>query len=115
MPGKDAISKDDLGAGYTRKPERPSGGDADVTVLGCPALEDPDADAATGSGGGLNFPHRAMAAFTYTGSVLVSSRIQLSPLPRGTQPVGDLVCSPGAYRLHVPPVSLRSLVVALSR
>ncbi|MFD4118199.1 hypothetical protein ACFWSJ_32715 [Streptomyces niveus] len=60
------LNVDDLGAGYTRKPDRPSGSD-DVTVLGCPALDDLGADAATGSGSGLDFPHRAKAAFSYTG------------------------------------------------
>lgn len=69
------LDVDDLGAGYTRKPEQPSGSDADVAVLGCPALDDLGADAATGSGGGLDFPHRAKAAFTYTGSGEVTEEL----------------------------------------
>lgn len=46
--------------------------------------------------------------------VLVGSRNQLRSVPRGTQPVGDRVWSPGAYRLHVPPASPTSLVVVIA-
>ncbi|MEU3299780.1 hypothetical protein ABZ729_08155 [Streptomyces sp. NPDC006678] len=52
----------DLGSGYTRKPERPAQHD-DITVLGCPALNDLGGDAATG--GSLDFPRQAKATFTY--------------------------------------------------
>jgi hypothetical protein len=52
----------DLGTGYARKPERPTLHD-DVTVLGCPALNDLGGEAATG--GSLDFPRQAKAAFTY--------------------------------------------------
>ncbi|MFI6724370.1 hypothetical protein NRF20_40585 [Streptomyces sp. R-74717] len=54
----------DLGSGYTRKPERPARHD-DVTVLGCPALNDLGGDAATG--GSLDFSRQAKATFTYSG------------------------------------------------
>ncbi|MEU2263874.1 hypothetical protein ABZ557_27195 [Streptomyces sp. NPDC019645] len=58
------LDETDLGADYTRKPERPSQHD-DVTVLGCPALNELGGDAATG--GSLDFPRQAKASFTYTG------------------------------------------------
>ncbi|MFD0224411.1 hypothetical protein ACWGPD_15330 [Streptomyces hirsutus] len=54
----------DLGSGYTRKPERPAQHD-DVTVLGCPALNDLGGAAATGDS--LDFPRQAKATFTYNG------------------------------------------------
>ncbi|MCP3822667.1 hypothetical protein NLX86_32660 [Streptomyces sp. A3M-1-3] len=59
------LDESDLGAGYTRKPERPARHD-DVTVLGCPALNDLGGDAATG--GPLDYHRQAKATFTYTGS-----------------------------------------------
>ncbi|KUN02112.1 hypothetical protein AQI95_28980 [Streptomyces yokosukanensis] len=59
------LDENDLGSGYTRKPESPSQHD-DVNVLGCPALNGLGSDAATG--GPLAFPHQAKADFTYTGS-----------------------------------------------
>ncbi|MFJ6752213.1 hypothetical protein ACIQNI_29125 [Streptomyces sp. NPDC091266] len=55
----------DLGSGYARKPEGTAQHD-DVTVLGCPALNDLGGDAAMG--GSLDFPRKAKATFTYTGS-----------------------------------------------
>ncbi|MEV5506610.1 hypothetical protein [Streptomyces orinoci] len=58
------LDESDLGTGYTRKPETPAQHD-DVTVLGCPALSKLGADAATG--GSLDFPRQAKAAFTYSG------------------------------------------------
>ncbi|WP_406723979.1 hypothetical protein WJ438_04000 [Streptomyces sp. GD-15H] len=54
----------DLGSGYTRKPERPAQHD-DVTVLGCPALNDLGGAGATGDS--LDFPRQAKATFTYSG------------------------------------------------
>lgn len=62
---KRLLDESDLGRGYTRKPERPTQHD-DVTVLGCPALDDLGGDVAMG--GSLDFPHKAKATFTYTGS-----------------------------------------------
>ncbi|MEV6809683.1 hypothetical protein [Streptomyces sp. NPDC051132] len=55
----------ELGSGYTRKLERVEHND-DVTVLGCPALDDLGGDAATG--GSLDFPRQAKTSFTYAGS-----------------------------------------------
>ncbi|MFF8855735.1 hypothetical protein [Streptomyces althioticus] len=55
----------DLGSGYLPKPERPAQHD-DVTVIGCPALNELGGGAATG--GTLAFPHKAKADFTYGGS-----------------------------------------------
>ncbi|WP_328865105.1 hypothetical protein [Streptomyces sp. NBC_00304] len=60
---KRLLDESDLGSGYLRKQERPSQHD-DVTVLGCPALNELGSDAATG--GSLGFPRQAKAAFTYT-------------------------------------------------
>lgn len=57
------LDESDLGSGYARQPERPTQHD-DVTVLGCPALNDIGGDAAMG--GSLDFPHKAKATFTYT-------------------------------------------------
>ncbi|MFI7094826.1 hypothetical protein [Streptomyces lydicus] len=59
------LDENDLGSGYARKPERPTQHD-DVSVLGCPALNDMGGDAAMG--GSLDFPHKAKATFTYTAS-----------------------------------------------
>ncbi|MFJ1713699.1 hypothetical protein [Streptomyces sp. NPDC088260] len=59
------LNENDLGTGYTRKPEVPRRGD-DVTVIGCPALEKLGGDTAAGSG--LAFARKAKASFTYTGS-----------------------------------------------
>ena len=58
------LDEGDLGSGYTRAPERPAQHD-DVTVLGCPALDELGGDAATG--GSLDFSRKAKASFTYTG------------------------------------------------
>ncbi|MFF0448067.1 hypothetical protein ACFYT4_16935 [Streptomyces sp. NPDC004609] len=63
------LNAGDLGEGYVPKPQRDVGqsvGRDDVTVIGCPALEKLGGEA--GAGGSLDFPRRAKAAFTYTGS-----------------------------------------------
>ena len=57
------LNESDLGSGYLRKPERPSQHE-DVTVIGCPALNELGGDAATG--GSLAFPRQAKTTFTYT-------------------------------------------------
>lgn len=96
------LDESDLGDGYTRKPERPSGGDDDVTVLGCPALDDLGADAATGSGGGLDFPHRAKAAFTYTGNGEVTEELYSgagSKLSDGTGRIFDAMTGCPSYQV----------------
>ncbi|MEU0843958.1 hypothetical protein ABZ370_31400 [Streptomyces sp. NPDC005962] len=59
------LDRSDLGSGYLRKPERPAQHD-DVTVVGCPALNELGGDAATG--GTPTFPRKAKTAFTYGGS-----------------------------------------------
>jgi hypothetical protein len=58
------LDESDLGSNYQRKPERPSQHD-DVTVVGCPALSELGADAATG--GSLTFPRKAKTTFVYAG------------------------------------------------
>ncbi|MGW8452547.1 hypothetical protein [Streptomyces niveus] len=95
------LGESDLGDGYTRKPERPSGGDDDITVLGCPALEELGSDAATGSGG-LDFPHRAKAAFTYTGNGEVTEELYSgagSKLSDGTGRIFDAMTGCPAYQV----------------
>ncbi|SFY48698.1 hypothetical protein [Streptomyces sp. F-1] len=63
--GARLLDQSDLGSGYLPKPERPAQHD-DVTIIGCPALNELGSDAATG--GTLAFPHKAKADFTYGGS-----------------------------------------------
>lgn len=96
------LDESDLGDGYTRKPERPSGGDDDVTVLGCPALKELGADATTGSGGGLDFPHRAKVAFTYTGNGEVTEELYSGAggkLSDGTGRIFDAMTGCPAYQV----------------
>ncbi|MEV7889456.1 hypothetical protein ACWD3I_45810 [Streptomyces sp. NPDC002817] len=59
---KRLLDEGDLGEGYARKAEQPGRHD-DVTVTGCPALDDLGGDAA--AGGSLGFPRRAKVSFTY--------------------------------------------------
>lgn len=59
------LDQSDLGSGYLRKPDRPAQHD-DVTVIGCPALNELGGDAATG--GTLTFPRKAKTSFTYGSS-----------------------------------------------
>ncbi|MFB8017004.1 hypothetical protein ACFC36_00410 [Streptomyces rubiginosohelvolus] len=67
------LDENDLGSGYLRKPERPAQHD-DVTVIGCPALNELGGDAATG--GSLSFPRKAKASFTYgNGSSEISEEL----------------------------------------
>lgn len=63
--GERLLTEADLGQGYALKPERDGRRD-DVTVIGCPALEQLGGDAA--AGGSLDFPNKAKTAFTYNGS-----------------------------------------------
>nr|WP_157169328.1 hypothetical protein [Streptomyces typhae] len=56
------LTEQDLGEGYVRKAE-PAQHDEDVSVIGCPALDQLGGEAATGQG--LDFPRKAKAAFTY--------------------------------------------------
>ncbi|MEU8522362.1 hypothetical protein [Streptomyces sp. NPDC048577] len=57
------LDEADLGQGYTRKAETDSSRD-DVTMIGCPALENLGGDAV--AGGSLDFPNSAKATFAYT-------------------------------------------------
>ncbi|MGZ2361652.1 hypothetical protein LRE75_34075 [Streptomyces sp. 372A] len=59
------LEERDLGRGYLRKSERSAEHD-DVTVIGCPALNELGGDAAIG--GSLSFPRRAKVSYTYGGS-----------------------------------------------
>ncbi|MEV0445354.1 hypothetical protein AB0I84_39160 [Streptomyces spectabilis] len=62
---KRLLTVKDLGEGYVRK-AAPIQRDADVTVIGCPALDKLGSEGATGAS--LSFPRRAKTAFTYSGS-----------------------------------------------
>ncbi|MGW1234719.1 hypothetical protein [Streptomyces californicus] len=55
------LDENDLGSGYLRKPERPAQHD-DVTVIGCPTLNELGGDAEIG--GSLSFPRKAKVSFT---------------------------------------------------
>ncbi|MFJ6529927.1 hypothetical protein ACIQMZ_32270 [Streptomyces longwoodensis] len=90
----------DLGSGYLPKPQRPAQHD-DVTVIGCPALNELGGDAATG--GTLAFPHEAKADFTYGGS---SSEISeelysdsVKKLSDGTGRIFDAMTGCPAYQV----------------
>ncbi|MFJ4703637.1 hypothetical protein ACIP6I_02085 [Streptomyces anulatus] len=61
------LDESDLGSGYLRKPV-PSSQHNDVTVIGCPALNELGSDAATG--GSLTFPRKAKASFAFGGSAV---------------------------------------------
>ncbi|ELS55187.1 hypothetical protein [Streptomyces viridochromogenes] len=54
---KRLLDENDLGEGYTRKPQRAAQHD-DVTVIGCPALEKLGSEAAIG--GSLDFPQKVL-------------------------------------------------------
>lgn len=96
------LGESDLGAGYTRKPERPTGNNDDVTVLGCPALADLGADAATGSGGGLDFPRRAKASFAHSSGAEVTEELYSdagSKLSDGTGRIFDAMTGCPSYQV----------------
>lgn len=59
------LTQHDLGDSYLPKPVGHAE-HGDVTVLGCPALDELGGEAATG--GSLSFPRQAETAFTYRGS-----------------------------------------------
>ncbi|MEW1794697.1 hypothetical protein [Streptomyces niveus] len=95
------LGESDLGAGYTRKPERPAGND-DVTVLGCPALDELGADAATGSAGGLDFPRRAKAAFAHSSGAEVTEELYSDAavkLSEGTGRIFDAMTGCPSYQV----------------
>lgn len=98
------LSEQDLGSGYTPKPENSSSQHDDVTVLGCPALNDLGGDAATG--GSLNFPHRTKAAFEYVGSSNSEVAVELysdtpGKLSAGTARIFDVMADCPSYQVLV--------------
>ncbi|WP_308299066.1 hypothetical protein [Streptomyces sp. GESEQ-35] len=58
------LDERDLGESYVRQPQRAERHD-DVSVIGCPTLEELDGKAAVG--GSLDFSHSAKVSFTYVG------------------------------------------------
>ncbi|TCR22961.1 hypothetical protein [Streptomyces sp. BK205] len=95
------LNESDLGEGYTRKPETPRHND-DVTVIGCPALENLGGDTATGSG--LDFAHKAKASFAYTASTSSEVSEELysdsaAKLSKGMSKVFDAMLSCPAYQV----------------
>ncbi|MEU6230849.1 hypothetical protein [Streptomyces sp. NPDC047042] len=96
------LSEQDLGSGYSLKPGNSSSRHDDVTVLGCPALNDLGGDAVTG--GSLDFPHRAKAAFTYAGSSSSEVTEELysdtaAKLSTGTDRIFDTMASCPNYQV----------------
>ncbi|MEV5486238.1 MULTISPECIES: hypothetical protein [Streptomyces] len=75
------LDESELGSGYARQPERPTQHD-DVSVLGCPALNDMSGAAAMG--GSLDFPHKAKATFTFTASSNSEISESCTATPRGS-------------------------------
>ncbi|WP_324290103.1 MULTISPECIES: hypothetical protein [Streptomyces] len=97
------LAEADLGQDYTRKPENTARHD-DVTVIGCPALEQLGGDAATG--GSLDFPNKAKATFLYSGSTgseiseeLYSDNAQ--KLTDGTKRIFDAMTGCPVYQVVV--------------
>uniref|UniRef100_A0AAU2K0F3 Secreted protein n=1 Tax=Streptomyces sp. NBC_00049 TaxID=2903617 RepID=A0AAU2K0F3_9ACTN len=97
------LAEADLGQDYTRKPEKAARHD-DVTVIGCPALEQLGGDAATG--GSLDFPNKAKAAFLYsdnTGSE-ISEELYSDTAPKltdGTKRIFDAMTGCPIYQVVV--------------
>ncbi|MGW2858303.1 hypothetical protein [Streptomyces sp. NPDC001205] len=80
------LTEQDLGEGYVRKAQHAQRDD--VTVIGCPALEKLGGDSATG--GSLDFPRKAKAAFTYGagGASEVSEELYSDSAPKLSNGVG---------------------------
>ncbi|MFJ4689246.1 hypothetical protein [Streptomyces sp. NPDC088789] len=89
----------DLGHSYTSKPER-TGGQDDVTVIGCPALEQLGDQAGTGAA--LGFPRRAEAAFTRSGQRGADLTVELySDVPdRLAQGAGHIFTAMASCPVH---------------
>ncbi|MFC8285114.1 MULTISPECIES: hypothetical protein [Streptomyces] len=82
------LDESDLGGGYLRKPERPAQHD-DVTVIGCPALNELGGDAAIG--GSLSFARKAKVSFTYgSGSSEVSEELYSSSATELSDGIGRI-------------------------
>lgn len=93
----------ELGQDYTRKPETPDRHD-DVTVIGCPALEQLGGDAATG--GSLDFPHKAKATFLYSGDTgsEISEELYSDTAPKltdGTKRIFDAMTGCPVYQVVI--------------
>ncbi|MEU4030604.1 hypothetical protein [Streptomyces anulatus] len=82
------LDESDLGGGYLRKPERPAQHD-DVTVIGCPSLNELGGGAAIG--GSLSFPRKAKVSFTYgSGSSEVSEELYSDSAPELSDGIGRI-------------------------
>lgn len=86
---KRLLDKSDLGERYTRRLENRETHD-DITVVGCPALEQLDSEAATGSS--FAFPRKAKASFTYAGDSdsLVSEELYSDTAARLSKGVSEI-------------------------
>ncbi|MFI1060478.1 hypothetical protein ACH4TC_01130 [Streptomyces spororaveus] len=98
------LAEADLGQDYTRKPESAARHD-DVTVIGCPALEQLGGDAA-GGGGSLDFPNKAKATFVYSGSTgsEVAEELYSDAAPKladGTKQIFDAMTGCPAYQVVI--------------
>ncbi|MFG2978854.1 hypothetical protein ACGFYY_38435 [Streptomyces sp. NPDC048331] len=93
----------DLGPDYTLKPETTSRHD-DVTVIGCPAMEQLGGDAV--AGGTLDFPNKAKATFAYSGGKgsEVSEELYSDTAPKlsaGTARIFDAMTSCPVYQMVI--------------
>ncbi|MFD4476481.1 hypothetical protein ACFWPU_10255 [Streptomyces sp. NPDC058471] len=93
---KRLLTEQDLGVGYVHKAERAQHDD-EVSVVGCPALAKLGGDAATG--GSLDFPRKAKAAFTYgaNGTSEVSEELYSDTAPKlsdGVDRIFDAMACP---------------------
>ncbi|MFD6912388.1 hypothetical protein [Streptomyces virginiae] len=97
------LAEADLGQDYTRKPESAARHD-DVTVIGCPALEQLGGDAA--AGGSLNFPNKAKVTFVYSGSTgsEVAEELYSDDAPKlavGTKQIFDAMTGCPVYQVVI--------------
>ncbi|MFJ7589519.1 hypothetical protein ACIQZO_19485 [Streptomyces sp. NPDC097617] len=97
------LAEADLGQDYTRKPEKAARHD-DVTVIGCPALEELGGDAA--AGGSLNFPNKAKASFVYSTSAgsEISEELYSDATPKladGTKRIFDAMTGCPVYQVVI--------------
>ncbi|MFI7174721.1 hypothetical protein [Streptomyces spororaveus] len=97
------LAEADLGKDYSRKPESAARHD-DVTVIGCPALEQLGGDAA--AGGSLDFPNKAKATFVYSGSTgsEVAEELYSDAAPKladGTKQIFDAMTGCPVYQVVI--------------
>lgn len=97
------LAEADLGQDYTRKPGSAARHD-DVTVIGCPALEQLGGDAATG--GSLDFPNKAKVTFVYSGSTgsEVAEELYSDAAPKladGTRQIFDAMTGCPVYQVVI--------------